>query len=643
MATPGHAMYPHPRPTPQASRRSISNLIASMFSSRRQARIALILLLLGAILAAVFSGASYSSVSSSSSSASSSSPLRSLRRSLLSERALAAVLPPWAHLTASLLLARQAPTVVLRQGTLVGKIRDDADFPQPLEAFLGVPYALPPTGNRRFARPEPVKKSSARIDASRYGLRCIGGSLDGIIPDWGEDCLSANIFRPMETRPGQNLPVVVYFHGGAFNLGAGQYHDTAAMLAWSEKPFIALNFNYRLGALGFLSSRVMAKEKLLNLGLFDQVMLLKWVQDNIKDFGGDPNQVTIMGLSAGAHSVGHHIMYLQHSSRPLFQRALPESGATTSRAVYPPDASLPTVQFDEFVVAVGCSGVEDVVSCLREKPVKVIGQASIDVYNRYNPSNRWAFQPVIDGEFIREAPIHAWASNRWNKVPILTGFNTDEGSPFAPSDMDSSEEFTKFFNELIPAMSDSDIDTINELYPDPETDDESPYIDTRPIDVGSQYKRATAAYGQYAYICPIQQTAYHASAGQRAPVFLYHWALNKTVQGGAGHGDQTEYEIYSPYVRHISKTQEQIAGFLHAYITSFITTGDPNGIKGRYANRPKWIPFHAGPQDRVMVIGEGNDERAGGHGIGISAQLGDTKYTKEECDFWWKRTILSES
>ncbi|EFR04845.1 acetylcholinesterase [Nannizzia gypsea CBS 118893] len=616
-----------------------------MFSSRRQARIALALLVLGAVLAAVFSGASYSSSSASSAPASavSSSWLRRLRRSVLSEGSLTAVLPTWAHLTASFLLARQAPIVVLRQGTVMGTIRDDSDFPQPLEAFLGVPYALPPTGQRRFARPEPVGKSSRKIDASQYGPRCVAGSLDG--DDWGEDCLSANIFRPMETKAGQKLPVLVYFHGGAFNLGAGRFHNTAALLAWSEKPFIALNFNYRLGAFGFLSGVFMTDTNLLNVGLHDQLMLLKWIQENIEQFGGDPNQVTIMGLSAGAHSIGHQVMYTKYSRRPLFHRALLESGATTARAVYPSDAPLPSVQFDEFVLASGCSNIDrdEIISCLREKPVRSIGQASIDIFNRYNPSDRWAFQPVIDGKIIRVPPILAWESGIWNKVPILAGFNTDEGSPFAPSRLDSSEDFTEFFKELIPALSESDLEELNNLYPDPAVHAESPYLDTRPIDVGSQYKRATAAYGQYAYICPIQQTAYHASAGQPAPVFLYHWAVNTTVKGGASHGDQSAYELYNPGIRKVSQTQDLLAGYLHAYFTSFVTTGDPNGIKGRYADRPKWAPFTPTAKSSTMVMGEGNDERAGGDSIGIVARMGNISYTKEECDFWWKRTILSES
>ena len=98
------------------------------------------------------------------------------------------------------------------------------------------------------------------------------------------------------------LPVAVYFHGGAFNRGSAIGHDTASMVAWAD-PFVAVSFNYRLGALGFLNSEIAKKEGILNLGLHDQVLLLRWVQDNIAAFGGDPDQVTLIGLSAGAHSV----------------------------------------------------------------------------------------------------------------------------------------------------------------------------------------------------------------------------------------------------------------------------------------------------------------------------------------------------
>lgn len=153
--------------------------------------------------------------------------------------------------------------------------------------------------------------------------------------------------------------------------------------------------------------------------------------------------------------------------------------------------------------------------------------------------------------------------------------------------MSQSSEFTSFFRTLLPAYSDEDI-TIDELYPDPAVDPSSPYLETRNIPVGPQYKRVEAAYGHYAYACPVRQTATLASAGQEEPVFLYRWALNKTVQGGASHGDQMAYETFNPEVRGISRSQEEIAGTFHAYITSFIVTGDPNVVGGRYENRTVW-------------------------------------------------------
>jgi acetylcholinesterase len=133
--------------------------------------------------------------------------------------------------------------------------------------------------------------------------------------------MTVNIFRQKPLETGKKVPVAVYIHGGAFNRGSGKFsisvkrsdgfvltktalmHNAASMVAWSEKPFIGVSFNYRIGALGFLPSRLTFGEDIVNLGLHDQVFLLQWVQDNIESFGGDKNDVTIFGLSAGAHSV----------------------------------------------------------------------------------------------------------------------------------------------------------------------------------------------------------------------------------------------------------------------------------------------------------------------------------------------------
>jgi acetylcholinesterase len=170
------------------------------------------------------------------------------------------------------------PVVKIRQGKIIGGELNAANYPQ-----------------------VPVNASRKEFDAGKYGSRCPAGLYDST--PIGEDCLNLNIYRPKDRDPDKLLPVLVYFHGGAFNFGAGQNRAIDHMVAWSAEPMLGLSFNYRVGAFGFLPSRLTARERLLNVGLKDQRCLLEWVQENVAAFGGDPDNVTIMGSSAGAHSV----------------------------------------------------------------------------------------------------------------------------------------------------------------------------------------------------------------------------------------------------------------------------------------------------------------------------------------------------
>lgn len=199
------------------------------------------------------------------------------------------------------------PSVRLPQGQILG-IRQEDPLPRPIDAFLGVPYAQPPTGDRRFRAPAKLPSTpDSIVDASAFGPAAPGKPLfkSASKLNYSEDCLTANIFRPSSNggAAAQNLPVTVYIHGGAFNRGTSSMHDSASMIAHSSNDFIIVSFNYRIGALGFLPSAVSAKEGAVNLGLHDQLHLLQWVQDNIAAFGGDASRVTLLGLSAGAHSV----------------------------------------------------------------------------------------------------------------------------------------------------------------------------------------------------------------------------------------------------------------------------------------------------------------------------------------------------
>ncbi|KAI5236711.1 alpha/beta-hydrolase [Aureobasidium subglaciale] len=530
------------------------------------------------------------------------------------------------------------PSVTIAQATLVGTVIDN-DFPAPVEAWLGFPYAQSPIEGLRFAKAQPIAPSNQTFKADTFGPRCPGKQLlsPGGGPDiWSEDCLTANIFRPANMPEGKKVPVMVYVHGGAFNRGTAKMHNTASMVGYATEPFVAVSFNYRIGALGFLNSDLTQKEGLLNLGLWDQVLLLEWVRDNIAAFGGDAGDVTLVGLSAGAHSIGHHIMNI-NTPHQLFHKAVIESGGPTSRALHPYNSALHETQFQQFLKETGCSDVPDssILSCLRNVSEATVVEASNTVFTHWNPSVRWAWQPVIDDDLISRRPLAAWKSGSWNKVPILTGFNHNEGTMYVPKTTASSADFRSFWSTLLPQLSEKELDKIEALYPDPSFDPQSEYVDTRGLDVGAQYKRLEAAYGHYAYVCPVRQTAIHGTSSTDPPIYLYHWATNRTVLGGANHGDQMWYETFDPSTTTVSPTHKQIAGTFHDYIVSFVLSGDPNKVKGRW-ERPEWKAWSEG--EGTMIFGKGNDERAGGEDKGVVAQLVEDKWAGKECEFWWSQT-----
>lgn len=223
--------------------------------------------------------------------------------------------PYWPAITVNLadcrvMASTSRPAITLRQGIVLGTMQTTGKN-HTVEAFRGIPYALPPTGDRRFRRPVKVRDSLDIIDASHYGPSAYGckpptsSVADSLA--CSEDCLTANVFRQEASKSQQQqqgpLPVMIYVHGGAFNRGTASMHDTASFVSWSEEPLVAVSFNYRHSALGFLPSGLSAEDGILNPGLWDQILLFEWIQENIAAFGGDRKNVTLVGVSAGAHSV----------------------------------------------------------------------------------------------------------------------------------------------------------------------------------------------------------------------------------------------------------------------------------------------------------------------------------------------------
>lgn len=209
--------------------------------------------------------------------------------------------------------AGASATISLAQGRYTGVVLPTSStLPRDVEAWRGIPYAQSTGGENRFRPPVPLPTPNAAaasqevVSASGFGEICPGSiaRVKGIRE--GEDCLNLNVYRQRKPGGGEDggakMPVLIYVHGGAFNSGMGVERNMASFVGWAETPIVGINFNYRVGALGFPSSVVADHEGCLNLGLRDQRLLFEWVRENVGAFGGDRNRITVMGLSAGAHS-----------------------------------------------------------------------------------------------------------------------------------------------------------------------------------------------------------------------------------------------------------------------------------------------------------------------------------------------------
>ncbi|KAG9078859.1 hypothetical protein FRC06_008127, partial [Ceratobasidium sp. 370] len=290
-------------------------------------------------------------------------------------------------------------SVTLDYGTFLGVDSYTSDsgttLPNALTAYLGIPYAAPPVGQLRYAYPQPPLKKNATTSATAYGPTCMQAGTG----DMSEDCLSLNVFAPTGATQTSKLPVVIWIHGGSFNSGSGRGF-IAPLVSNSPTKIIGVSINYRVGAFGFLPSNLTYDADLLNIGLYDQASAIQWVNKYIALFGGDPNQVTLFGESAGATSVGYHLLHVNGTAP--FQRVIMDSGGPTARAFPNWTYPLYQTQTEEFLSLTGCAKGADsaaTFTCLRGLQASTIRDASISIYNKYNANITWPFQPVVDHKF----------------------------------------------------------------------------------------------------------------------------------------------------------------------------------------------------------------------------------------------------
>lgn len=306
--------------------------------------------------------------------------------------------------------------------------------------FLGIRYGAAPTGILRFAPPTPPAAVSGTIDATQFGNSCPQTSSPFGQASVNEDCLFLNIFVPHPpVSPDNRFPVMVFFHGGAFVFGEGSdYNGTELAI---QGTAIIVTVNYRLGVLGYLADAALDMESASgasgNYGLADQQFALQWVRQNISAFGGDPDNVTIFGESAGGFSVCANVV--SPAAAGLFQRGISESGPCSTN--FPTKGAAET-EGAGIAAALGCTQATSsaVASCLRALTVPQILAVQNAITSQDTIASLTAFFPNVDGVLIPEEPVVALATGQFNHVPLLLGTNHDEGRLFIALDFDLNPE-----------------------------------------------------------------------------------------------------------------------------------------------------------------------------------------------------------
>jgi para-nitrobenzyl esterase len=456
-------------------------------------------------------------------------------------------------------------TIKTEQGKVHGKTINDGR----VRAWLGLPYAAPPVGDLRWKAPQPAAKWKGERDVTKYGAHCAQNKVfaDMIFQDDGgsEDCLFANVYAPATADSKSKLPVMFWIHGGGFSGGASDEprHNGDFL---PLKGVVLVTINYRLGVFGFLATADLAKETsgaAGNYGLMDMVAALQWVKANIKDFGGDPGNVTIFGESAGSFAVS--TLMASPMAQGLFQKAIGESGAALGRGPMPYEALAERETKDaQWVSGLNVTSLAQ----LRALPT----QAILDAVKKPGVG----FPPDVDGKLLTEPVPDTYSAAKQAHLPLLAGWNADEGSFFAMRGMTVDQ-----WKELAQKNFGDRAAEFLKLYPG-DTDAEAL---RSAIDFGSDQ---FIAFGTWSWL------EAHRKTGD-SPVYRYHFELAATPSKFhpgtfAFHSDDIEYVFGTLDTRpgwDVRPEDRTLSEQMMTYWTNFAKTGDPNG-----GDLPKWPKYN---------------------------------------------------
>jgi para-nitrobenzyl esterase len=444
-------------------------------------------------------------------------------------------------------------------------------------AFRGIPYAAAPVGDLRWRAPRPAPSWTDVRDASAFGPSCMqpGNDFEA------EDCLTLNVWRPAEPAEAPRA-VMVWIHGGALTQGGARSFPAEAL---ARQGVIVVTLNYRLGRLGFFAHPALKAEApgeaLANYGYLDQRAALQWVQRNISAFGGDPAAVTLFGESAGGGSVTVHLV--SPLSRGLFHRAIVQSGGLpSSRAkVYPlAEWAKAETSAADYARSLGVEGTgAPALQALRAIPAKQLTEGAtgwaVVTANGGGAAIPGFAGPVLDGKLLVETPEQAFATGRWNIVPLIVGATDRDLGVRVVANKD--QLFAAFGPRAAAARA---------LY-DPHGD--TPFEEVK--------QQVTA---DQMMVEPARHLA-DAASRSGAPVWSFRFSYvaesQRAKSPGAPHGGELAFIFNRPEFsagRGVTAADKAMAELASAYWVSFAKTGDPNG-----GGRPFW-PRHEPGRDMIL-------------------------------------------
>ncbi|EMD39510.1 hypothetical protein CERSUDRAFT_80903 [Gelatoporia subvermispora B] len=486
----------------------------------------------------------------------------------LSPYALLAFTASFAYAAPSIVNPAVPPVVVLDNATFIGSTNGT------VSKFLGIPFAEPPTGDLRFRLPVPVGPYNGTYNVTQYGLSCPQQSQNlfftpAPIPE-GEDCLNLNIWAPSDIQPGANLSVFVWIFGGGFQAGSNSADDGGVIVQRSielGEPIVYVSMNYRISAFGFLASKEVEEAEVGNIGLWDQRQALRWVQEYISTFGGNPANVTIGGESAGAISVGLQMVTNGGNTEGLFRAAFMSSGSPV------PVGNITHGQkyYDALVNDTGCFGTADTLECLRQVPYEKL-KAAVDKSPNLSSTQgvNLPWLPRADGIFLTAPPQHLMLNGSVADIPFISGDCDDEGTAFSAFaavrlDIQTDEQFVDWINETYFSTTPAGrLDELFTLYPDDPAQG-SPFGTGNRYQITKQYKRMSALQGDLIFQAPRRFLLEQRSGKQNTWSYLFKGEKDPFLLGFLGSRHASDVPTYFG------------PGQMTDYLVNFVNHLNPNG------------------------------------------------------------------